>query len=74
MPKKPVKAIIDDHDMMLEWDIVRNNGLGYNPEEISIGSKKKVWWKCSSCGFEWETTIRTRTNGHGCPNYRKHIT
>ena len=28
---------------------------------------KKVWWKCSVCGYEWKTAISARTRGIGCP-------
>jgi len=37
------------------------------PTEVSIGSHKKVIWKCKQ-GHEWEASIKSRTvNGTGCP-------
>ncbi len=27
----------------------------------------KIWWKCFSCGYEYESTIGHRTYGTGCP-------
>lgn len=37
------------------------------PTEVSIGSHKKVIWKCRH-GHEWEASIKSRTiNGTGCP-------
>ncbi len=48
-----------------EWDYSKNDGL--NPNLFLPKSGKKVWWKCKKCGYEWETEIRMRTNGHGCP-------
>lgn len=30
------------------------------------GSKKKVWWICSS-KHEWEALIASRNRGNGCP-------
>ena len=39
-----------------------------NPIMFLPGSGKKVWWKCKKCGNEWETAIRTRNIGHGCPS------
>lgn len=37
------------------------------PTEISIGSHKKVMWKCRH-GHEWGASVKSRTiNGTGCP-------
>lgn len=51
-----------------EWNFKRNGAL--SPEDFTYGSERKVWWVCSKCGYEWETTINNRTNGYfktGCP-------
>ena len=53
-----------------EWNYEKNAEL--RPEQFLPKSGKKVWWRCSLCGYEWETVIRNRTNGHGCPKYRTH--
>lgn len=48
-----------------EWNYERNGNL--LPTQVTCGSSKKVWWKCSK-GHEWESTICGRTsNGIGCP-------
>jgi hypothetical protein len=47
-----------------EWHPTRNGDL--TPEQVTSGSGKKVWWKCSR-GHEWETILSNRTNGSGCP-------
>ena len=47
-----------------EWNCDKNNGL--TPADVTIGSKKKVWWKCIK-GHEWQSTISNRTIGRGCP-------
>ena len=31
------------------------------------GSDHKIWWKCFSCGYSYESTIGHRTYGTGCP-------
>ena len=37
------------------------------PTEVSVGSHKKVIWKCR-LGHEWEASVKSRTvNGTGCP-------
>ena len=38
------------------------------PNGIAAKSGKKVWWKCSVCGNEWQATVSNRTKqGAGCP-------
>ena len=53
-----------------EWDYEKNGEL--RPEQFLPKSGRKVWWRCSICGYKWETVIRNRTNGNGCPQYRVH--
>lgn len=67
--KHPVKG---ENDLLTvapalsaEWNYERNKSL--SPEEFTSGSNKKVWWKCSKCGEEWEATICSRYIGRGCP-------
>ena len=37
------------------------------PTEITVGSHKKILWKCK-LGHEWEAAVKSRTlNGTGCP-------
>ena len=61
------KYIIDNAELMAEWNWEKNNELGFNPETLTLGSNKKVWWECEK-GHEWETTIKSRTiGGNSCP-------
>ena len=55
-------------DLVKEWDYEKNYPL--TPKEVSIGSGKKVWWKCQNCGNKWMATIYNRSHGTGCPNCR----
>ena len=48
-----------------EWHPYRNNEL--LPNMVTKSSGQEVWWKCSHCGHEWEATVRSRTQGAGCP-------
>ena len=60
--------VIEREDLMKEWDWEKNNKLELYPNEISFGSTKKVWWKCPSCGYEWQTAPNNRTSTKtGCP-------
>ena len=49
-----------------EWDENFNGAL--KPTDVTKGSHKKVWWKCSA-GHVWEARVysRARENGTGCP-------
>ncbi len=60
------KYLIDNAKLMAEWDWKKNNELGFNPETLTLGSNKKVWWKCSK-GHEWYAAVKNRKNGNGCP-------
>ena len=48
-----------------EWNYARN--IHITPESVTEHSHHKVWWKCSKCGNEWESTIYNRAAGKGCP-------
>ena len=52
-------------ELLSEWDYEKNNKI-ISPDEVTVGSNKKVWWKCSVCGNEWQATIKNRVNGSGC--------
>lgn len=52
-------------DLVEEWDFDKN--IEISPSDISCGSGKLVWWKCSKCGYEWQAKVFNRTNGTGCP-------
>ena len=60
------KYIIDNPDLMAEWDWEKNNELGLNPIELTTGSNKYPWWKCKY-GHSWKSKINHRGNGSGCP-------
>ena len=49
-----------------EWYFPLNGEL--HPEDVSLGSNKKVWWHCRE-GHVWKAAIysRTRKKGTGCP-------
>ena len=68
---KEKKYVSDNAQLMAEWDWEKNNTLGFDPNTISIGSIKKVWWLCSECGHSWEATVNNRSNGKGCPKCAK---
>ena len=60
------KYLIDNAELMAEWNWEKNNELGFDPKVLTLGSNKKVWWKCSKA-HEWQARIADRRNGNGCP-------
>ena len=58
----------------LGWNYNRNGEL--KPSEVTPSSMKKVWWKCTKCGSEWESQICSRTRSNGkcpfCETKKKH--
>ena len=53
--------------MLVEWDYEKNDRLGLKPDEMLVGSQKKVNWICSK-GHSFERSIYDRLNGRGhCP-------
>ena len=65
--KKITIFILDNDNLMSEWNWEKNNELGLFPDKLAHKSGKKVWWKCNICGYEWEAKILNRANGRGCP-------
>ncbi len=55
---------IKNPELLAEWNTTKNGLL--TPYDVTPGSGKKVWWKCS-LGHEWQATIASRVNGNGCP-------
>lgn len=48
--------------LLKEWDYRRNMDLlGIGMQDVSNGSGKKVYWICSYCGKQFESTISHRT-------------
>ena len=66
------KYIIDNAELMAEWNWEKNNELGFDPHALTHGSNIKVWWKCKE-GHEWQAVIRSRTRGNGCPFCKKEL-
>ena len=58
-------------DIAAEWHPTENRKkIAAN---VYAASKKKYWWKCPVCDYEWRTSVGRRTRlGTGCPNYSRH--
>ena len=52
--------------LLAEWDSERNKPL--TPDDVSVGSSRKVWWACRSADdHRWLASVSKRVNGQGCP-------
>ena len=53
--------------ILKQWHPVKNDNS--TPTDITIGSSKKVWWKCPVAeDHEWQSNIKNRImNNSGCP-------
>ena len=51
-------------DLAAEWHPTKNGDL--TPMDVSPGSERKVWWRCSE-GHEWQAYVHNRSRGNGCP-------
>ena len=56
--------VSENFELMKEWDFDKNQDI--SSEKLSMGSKVKVWWKCSK-GHSWQTAPKERKKGRGCP-------
>jgi len=53
-----------DPEIASTWVYEKN--LPYTPENVTRGSQKKMFWKCSK-GHVFDMDIRSRVKGEGCP-------
>lgn len=47
-----------------EWS---DRNLPLTPDAVNDKSRKNVWWKCRTCGYEWKSVIHSRAKGAMCP-------
>ncbi len=50
--------------LLKEWDFKKNESL--SPNTITLGSDKKVWWKCEK-GHSYTMAVSGKNRGRGCP-------
>jgi len=62
--KKEEQYVSDNAQLMTEWNWEKN--IEISPFSTTLGSGKKVWWKCSR-GHEWIADVNSRKKGNGCP-------
>lgn len=66
---KPGQSLADLHPAIAaEWHPAKNHPL--TGQDVTPGSKQRIWWHCSLCGEDWETAVSTRMKHKnvGCPS------
>ena len=63
------KTVADYPELVLQWHPTKNGEL--KPNNLSFGSRKKIWWKCPvGEDHVWEAFVYARTNANmksNCP-------
>lgn len=63
------KTVSEDPKLMAQWHPTKNT---LDPTTTSSRARKKAWWFCYECGYEWQANIDTRAASSGkCPNCLK---
>lgn len=58
------KSFAEVHpELVDQWS---DKNLPLTPHDMTYGSSKVVWWK-GECGHEWQTSVKARSAGEGCP-------
>lgn len=53
-------------EIAAEWHPTKNGDKG--PRDVTAKGHHRVWWKCKTCLYEWQTAINMRTiNKSNCP-------
>jgi rubrerythrin len=53
-------------ELLKELHPDRNGQL--DPSTLRQWSWEPVWWRCSTCGHQWQTSPANRVRGRGCPS------
>ena len=49
------KMLVDNAEAMQDYDFAKNKDIDVSM--LTQGSNVVVWWKCSACGTEWQTSV-----------------
>ena len=60
--------VTENAKLMAEWDWEKNEK---SPDQYTLGSNQKVWWKCEVCGESWQSSVTNAIKWKGCPKCRK---
>ena len=57
---------IGSNDLKSQFPELARESDGWDPETVSVGTHKKLPWKCSK-GHSWVASVADRVKGTGCP-------
>ncbi|MCR5119779.1 MAG: zinc-ribbon domain-containing protein, partial [Lachnospiraceae bacterium] len=52
---KKRECLADNQLFLSEFDYSKN--IDVDPNSITVGSPRKLWWKCHKCGYEWSASL-----------------
>ena len=78
-PKHPLLLPFKKSLSFLDPDLARefngSNNPHITPDNLSLGSKWIIHWKCGKCGYSWDGDVYSRVRGYNnCPNCCDKIT
>lgn len=63
--RSPQPAVATVPLLAQEWSPLNH----LRPEDVTLGSSRRVLWVCSTCSQHWQATVSNRHyRGSGCPN------
>src|SRR5260370_166913 len=70
-PKRRGRTVTEDRKLTrLRPEVAEEFDQERNPlvrlEDLGVGSATRCWWRCSSCGHQWESSVNNRVRS-GCP-------
>lgn len=70
--EKRAQVVSEDKELMYEWDWDLNNEYCFDPDKLSCGSQKTVFWICRKHNNKYKQIIRDKKRGRkGCSICKK---
>ena len=60
------RPIVGETDLSTKYPDIAAEADGWNPEEVTSSSGKKLKWRCKN-NHQWIAAVYSRKNGNGCP-------
>ncbi len=54
----------DNKELMEKYYYEKNKNVDLNT--LTLGSNKKIWWKCPKCGHAWKAIVKSKNNVKTC--------
>ena len=58
------KLLKDNKELMKKYNFKKNKDV--NLDTLTLGSNKRIWWKCPDCGYEWTAIVKSKNNVKTC--------